>query len=623
MTIAIVLVGFVVSIGYAATRPLGVAKGATALGLIPAVGLAVMAVLAAWTGLTGAPTPLAGVLLLALALTGVVLAVLDRDWLWASVRSFAQQHGLATAFLVAAVLVPVISMGVAFVRVQAPLSPHDGAFHVETTDAFRRGAAAATWYPPGLAAAFGAVLQLTPWLDSAAGAFGLGLGLTLLAPIVVFGLGAAVWRNLVAAAAGALLVSLTHLFAYYPQIWSGWPQLLGILLVLGLWIVALGYIDQPGWRWAVLAGLLVGAIVLVHGTELYTSAIVLLVAAVAGLRRLAWRRLPLDVIGAAAVAAVCAAPYLSVLLHWAGGGGAYQAGFEDGSALEQGTATALELLGLFTVDALGVDLPVRVALVVLGLIWVVRSRVGLSVVTVAAMFVCLAAIATVLNGVPLVRAVFAATYPWSLPYRHLTFATIPLAMIAGGGCVVLASGWGRLQMRMRGPAGRRRVRRLGPLLVLTWLVLATWALTILLSIEAGGDVSFTSDDAAAMAWMRTNVPDSATVVNDTFADAGIWAPYKAGVRILFYRSSNDTDMAAERQLVLDNITRLDQNPEAAAAACALGAKWVYYGAANAAWQVRAFPPLEEFLASAALEQAFRQGDATVFRINLDCPEPAS
>src|SRR5262249_18577703 len=153
----------------------------------------------------------------------------------------------------------------------------------------------------------------------------------------------------------------------------------------------------------------------------------------------------------------------------------------------------------------------------------------------------------------------------------------------------------------------------------TWLGLATWALTILLSIEAGGDVSFTADDAAAMAWMRANVPGLATVVNDTFADAGIWAPYKAGVRILFYRSaSEDPATAEQRQLVLDNIAQLDQSAEAAAGGCARGAKYVYCGAANAGGQVRTFPPIAELRASSALDEVFGQGDAAVFRISLNC-----
>jgi hypothetical protein len=460
---------------------------------------------------------------------------------------------------------------------------------------------------------------LLPWVDTAAGGAWLGIGLTLLAPLAVFGLGVAVWRNLVAASAGALLVSLTHLFAYYPQIWSGWPQLMGILLVIGLWLVAIGYLEQPNWRWAVLAGVLIGAIVLVHGTELYTSAIVLSVLLVANWRRIQWGALARHALVVVAIAAVCAAPYLPALLHWAGGGGASVVGNEDGTALERGAATsALQILGAFTADALGVDLPVRVVLIALGLIWALRSRVGLTLVAVTAIFVGLAFVATFLNGVPLVRTVFAATYPWSLPYRHLTFASIGLALIGGAGCVWLMRHWPAVYARIPGVTPRRLAQRMSRLLVITWVILSTFLLTFFLSIEAGGDVSFNSDDAAAMAWMRANVQPGEVVVNDTFADAGIWAPYKAGVEILFHRSFDDPATSAERQAVLENISRLDQVPEARAAVCALGARYVYSGAANAAWQARTFPPIEELQASIALEQVFQQGRATVFKIRLTC-----
>jgi hypothetical protein len=267
-----------------------------------------------------------------------------------------------------------------------------------------------------------------------------------------------------------------------------------------------------------------------------------------------------------------------------------------------------------------VDFPVRIVLVGFGLVWAVRARVGFTVIAITCLFVLLAVVATVFNGLPLVRSVFAATYPWSLPYRHLTFASLGFALTGGAGSVLLADSWISLRWRLAGARPRRIMLRLGRLLVVAWLIVATWLLTFFLSIEAGGDVSFTADDAAAMAWMRSHVAASDVVVNDTFADAGIWAPYKAGVRILFYRSASDPDptRAQQAQLVLDNVARLDQVPEAAAAACVLDARYVYYGAANAAWQVRSFPVVETMRASKALEPVFEQGKATVFRINLSC-----
>jgi hypothetical protein len=171
---------------------------------------------------------------------------------------------------------------------------------------------------------------------------------------------------------------------------------------------------------------------------------------------------------------------------------------------------------------------------------------------------------------------------------------------------------------VQGVAAHRRLDRIGRLLVITWLVLATWALEIFLSIEAGGDVSFTSDDAVAMAWMRQNLEQGAILVNDGFADAGIWAPYKAGVPILIYRSVIDLATYDSRELIFENVASLDQNQDAAAAACALNARYVYHGAANAAWQVRSFPPVEVLRASPALEEVFSKGEAVVFRVRLPC-----
>jgi uncharacterized protein DUF6541 len=594
-------------------------RGGVGVGLAVPVGLALMTVVATWLGIFHVARPVPGLALVALVLAGLVLAVKQRGRLLGEFRAFFEKHPLALVLLIAALLVPCVAMGIAFAHVQAPLSPHDGAFHVETSDAFRQAAAVSDWYPPGLAALFGAFLQITPWIDTAAGGAWLGMGLTLLAPLVVFGLGLAVWRNAVAASAGALLVSLTHLFPYYPQIWSGWPQLLGILLVLGIWVVGLRYLEEPSWRWAAIAGVLVGAIVLVHGTELYTTAIVLLVVCVGQWRRVNWRRLVPHGVGAVVLAIVCAGPYLPVLLHWASGGGAYQVGYEDGTALEQGaTGSAAQLLGLFSLDALGVDFPIRIVLVGLGLVWAVRCSAGLTVVAITSVFVGLAVVATFLNGVPLVRSVFAATYPWSLPYRHLTFASVGFGLIGGYGCLLLMRLWTSLRSRFRGVRAQRLTLRLGRLLVVTWLLLATWALGVFLAIEAGGDVSFTADDAAAMAWLSAHVAPDDIVVNDTFADAGIWAPYKAGVRIMFYRSFDDAATASARSLVLSNIAQLDQVPTAADAVCSLRARYVYYGAANAAWQVRSFPPVAELRASTALETAFQQSGATVFRIRLNC-----
>jgi hypothetical protein len=620
MLVAIVFSLLVLTAGYATLRLFGLAKGAVGLGLLPAAGLATTAVVATWSGLLRAPPPLPGILVVACSLCGCLLLLRDRDSAISASAGFVRQHPGAAGLLAAGALIPIVCLGIAFAGLQAPLSPHDGAFHVETTDAFRRGAAQLDWYPPGLAALFGGALQVLPWVDTAAGGYGLGLGLSLLAPVAVFGLGVAIWRNLVAASAAAVLVGLTYIFPYYPQVWSGWPQLLGLLLVIGLWTVAAEYVERPAWRGAALAGLLVGAMVIVHGTELYTSAIVLVILALASWRRINWLRLPRNVALAVAIAVVCAAPYLPALLHWAGAGGAYQVGLEDGAGTQLGarSSVAAERLAVFTLDALGVDLPVRLILIAAGVIWALKHRTGRILMAVATAFVVLAVVSSFLTDQAVVRTVYAVTYPWSLPFRHMTVAAVPLALLGGGGCVALSALWRRASSRLRGGVARRATR-LARLLVITWLVLGTWAASAFLAVPRGLLASFSPDDAAAMAWLRQHARPDEVLANDGFADAGIWAPYKADVRILEYRSFSNPSTPADRELVKEHVAELDRDPAAAAAGCRLNVRYVYHGAQNSAWQPRQFPPLEALRASAGLEEVFSSGDAVVFRVRLAPP----
>ena len=151
MPIAVALALLALSAGYAVLRTLRLNKGAAALGLAGPAGLATTSIVAAWAGLARVPGPLPGCILLALGVLGLALLVRDRAGLARAMRAFSGDHRGAAVLLLAAVLIPSISMGVAFAGVIAPLSPHDGAFHVETSDAFRASTASTTWYPPGLA----------------------------------------------------------------------------------------------------------------------------------------------------------------------------------------------------------------------------------------------------------------------------------------------------------------------------------------------------------------------------------------------------------------------------------------------------------------------------------------
>jgi hypothetical protein len=121
-----------------------------------------------------------------------------------------------------------------------------------------------------------------------------------------------------------------------------------------------------------------------------------------------------------------------------------------------------------------------------------------------------------------------------------------------------------------------------------------------------------------MTWLRQNAQPGAVLANDGFADAGIWAPYKAGVPILVYRVIADAATADARWLVFRNVGQLDRQPAVAAAACVLNVRYVYHGAENSAWQERTFPPLDQLRGSSALEEVYAQGEAVVFRVRLNC-----
>ena len=142
------------------------------------------------------------------------------------------------------------------------------------------------------------------------------------------------------------------------------------------------------------------------------------------------------------------------------------------------------------------------------------------------------------------------------------------------------------------------LRRLGRLLVVTWFVLAVWSITYWLSIPAALVDGYSSNDGLAMGWLRDHAAGGEIVGNDTYADAGIWAPYKAGVSgLLVQRVPQETASAADRRLVFDNIGQLEASPEATAAACRLHLGYVYWGDRVSGWDQRRFPPLEELRGS--------------------------
>jgi hypothetical protein len=197
-------------------------------------------------------------------------------------------------------------------------------------------------------------------------------------------------------------------------------------------------------------------------------------------------------------------------------------------------------------------------------------------------------------------------------YRLFMVVAICQVLLAGAGGVVL------LRWLMRRLARIRLLCRLVRLLVLTWLGLMIFAMTEFMVYPTSLVLGYTPDDAAAMAWLRAHASPADVLVNDGYADAGIWAPYKAGIPVLLPRwgpVSGDPS----RLLVWREVLTLDQDPAAAAAACALHATYVYRGAQASEWDARTFPSAEEMRVAPDLEQVFASGDATVFRLKSICP----
>jgi len=624
MALALAFTIVLLGAGFVVLRPLGLGKGPIALGLAPSAGITLLAIVCSWSVFLRLPPPIAGVLVVGVGVLGWVFIASNRHALRNALSAFAREHRLAAAVFCLSLVVPSVAMGIAFAGVQVPLSPHDGAYHAQVVYAHRLGRPWVDWYPQGMATLFAAPLQLLPWLDTAQGAYELGLSLPLLAVLAVFGLGIAIWRNLAAASLGALFLGLTYQFPYFPQIWSGWPLAMGLVLFIGLWTAALEYLERPGWRWAIVCGLHVGAMILVHGTELYTSAITLLVLAVAYVRRIKWAVLPGHLLIALALAAACAAPYLPTLLGWAGSGAAYGVGVADGQTVEpsQSAPAGLSLFAVFALQSLGIDLPIRLVLLLIGLVVAIQQPAGRALVAIVLAFVAVTCTFTFLHWVPLVQQTYAVTFPWGMHYRLLMLVAIGQSLLAGlGGTMLLralrerARHWSILAAPTR---TARRLRRAGQVLLATWVVLASWAMTAFLRIPVGLVDGYSPDDAVAMAWLQQNVEPGAVVLNDGFADAGIWTPYKAGVPIAIERVVPDDGI--RRDVLLANVTRLESIPEARAAACALNVRYLYRGARLSEWDARSFPPLEALRVAPALEEVFRRGDAAVFRLRSECPE---
>ena len=153
-----------------------------------------MAVLTTWALRVQVPEPIVGLVILALGVTGAALGASE---LAAGSKRW-RCHRLELGAISVALITTLVVLGQS-VSVQAgvPDYVHDGAFHTEMIDALRRGSPLPGygWYPSGFHAPAAALLSLVPAVDSASGAVGWAVGVTLLAPLAMFGFTRALWTD--------------------------------------------------------------------------------------------------------------------------------------------------------------------------------------------------------------------------------------------------------------------------------------------------------------------------------------------------------------------------------------------------------------------------------------------
>jgi hypothetical protein len=361
--------------------------------------------------------------------------------------------------------------------------------------------------------------------------------------------------------------------------------------------------------WAVLAAFLAASVLLTHGTELYTAAIGLVFVLLAGWRRVNWKALLLHVLLAVVLLVVLSAPYISGLAEFSRAGGAQAAG---DTALAGMTAPAADLSWLLgtlqlLVDALSgivIDAPLRVCLVLLGVASVFRARTGRLLVPLGLTFAALAVLFRALH-IPAVDRLYALTFPWSQDYRLLMITAICASLLGGAGLMALV-GW----------ASRQRGWLSSPKALLVPAVLAQVTMALMgvrFSAESAYYLTYSRDDEAALSWLAQHIRPDELLVNDGSADAGIWAPYKAGASILLPRVLPVPDRP-DRQQILAEIADVQDSPEGVVDACGLGARYIYVGAAGTLYDQRQLPAPATLQQSPALDEVFSQGTAAVFRL---------
>jgi hypothetical protein len=267
-----------------------------------------------------------------------------------------------------------------------------------------------------------------------------------------------------------------------------------------------------------------------------------------------------------------------------------------------------------------VDLPVRLALLILGGWVALRQRAGRTLVGLIVLFAFLVAMFRYVDAGP-VRRLFALTLPWGVDDRLAMTVSLLAAALGGLGLVRLADA---LAHRARTYGSKRTV-------FISWRRAARWALVLAITFgmlsevlvadkfrrQTGGIVTYDANDALAMGWLRKHAQPGDVLMNDGAADAGIWAPYKGGVAIVLPRT-RAVSTGGPEMLLRSNLGQIDSRTDVREAACSLGVRYVFRGSTNSPSEHRQFPPLEQLRQDPGLQEVFSSGQSAIFRTWLDC-----
>lgn len=597
--LGVILAALVVGVGLTVVRALGIDKA-----LAPAAGLASIVVAASWLAALHVPLLLVGVAMIGVAAAGV-----------RGVRG--ERLSWTIGALGIAVAVPTVLLLAAFASMDVPVSTHDGAFHVETVDALRHGQLLQSWYPTGFHVTVATLLSLTSWIDSARGTPEAAQALILLAPLSLYGLGRALNMRPLIAAIGGLVLALTFIYPYDNQLWGGWPLGTSLLLLMGLFAACARWIYRPSLALAILAAALAGAIVLTHGTEIYSAVVGLAVIVLVRWRRLRWRALARHGPVAAAVAGVACAPYALGLMGWVSQGGATAVGAETLESVRTGMTSPGEAWPEYVLSNFGaaslLDFPVRAVFLAVG-----AGTRHMRTVLVAWLTFSAIVLGAGLLDVPPMNWLYVVTFPWLVEHRPPQVAVIFASLLVAAG---IARAWGwllRLRPRLaRRPHTWRRLAIGGAIVVAFFAEGSAVSVYKTLSLVIGDWNSYTLDDRAAMAWLRANATPEHVLANNRAQDAGIWAPFKADVAVLLPRTAAGPSVPM-RELVATHITDLPSAPALVAEACQLHVDYVYQGARELPWDPPLWPDRATLEQAHDLEEVFRSGDAAVFRLRLPC-----